>query len=175
MLINLKLWRQDNLKDKFITTKEENIKKFVFVDQDVINLCCENEIKPLDLSWNMHTGFFKNFYFHPKKKDIKKAMANPKIIHYSSFKKPWNAYSPLMEFYYKYLKLTPFNKNITFKFKFKFKLRVFFTYLTFLLDVLNRRMRVFLLPVLQIQKVRKNKFLRKTKDKINILLGIGKK
>lgn len=169
MLINLKLWRQDNLKDKFITIKEKNIKNFIFVDQDVINLCCENKIKPLDLSWNMHTGFFKNFYFHPMKEEIKKAIANPKIIHYSSFKKPWNAYSPLMKFYYKYLALTPFNKNITFK----FKLKVFFTYFIFLLDILNRRIRVLFSPV--IKRARKNKVLRKIKDKINVILGIDKK
>ncbi|MBR3627657.1 MAG: hypothetical protein IKN42_02280 [Elusimicrobia bacterium] len=81
MLINLDLWRKDNLAEKFITIKEKNINNFIFVDQDVINLCCENKIKPLDLSWNMHTGFFKNISFHPRKNDIKKAISNPKIIH----------------------------------------------------------------------------------------------
>ena len=161
MLINLDLWRKDNLAEKFIKTKEENIKKFIFVDQDVINLCCDGKIKPLDLSWNMHTGFFKNLSFHPKKKEIKKAISNPNIIHYSSFKKPWNSYSPLMKYYYKYLKLTPFNKNISFS----FKLKIVYTYILYLLDVVDRKTRILCMPI--IYRARKNKTLRKIKDKIN--------
>ncbi len=169
MLINLDSWRKNNLAEQFIKIKEENIKNFIFVDQDVINICCDGKIKPLDLSWNMHTGFFKNFYFHPKKQEIKKAIANPQIIHFSSFKKPWNGYSPLMKYYYKYLKLTSFNKKITFS----FRLKVFYDYVLYLLDIFDRRTKIFCLPI--IKKIRKNKFSRKIKDKINIICGINKK
>ena len=116
LLINLDLWRKNNLAEKFITIKEKSAKNFVFVDQDVINLCCINKIKNLPLEYNFQHDFFevnRKFRYHPLNNKIK-SVKNKKIIHYTTPDKPWKAYCPAMKYYYKFLKMTDFKINITF-------------------------------------------------------------
>ncbi len=115
MLINLDLWRKDNLAEKLISLKEKYIKNFVFIDQDVINLCCVNKIKEIPLEYNFQHDFFyanRKFRYHPLNNKIK-SIKNIKILHYTTPDKPWKAYCPAMKYYYKFLKMTDFKMHIT--------------------------------------------------------------
>ena len=117
LLINLDSWRKNNLANKFIKIKEENIKNFIFIDQDVINLCCTNKIKELPLEYNFQHDFFeinRKFRYHPLNNKIK-SIKNKKIIHYSTPDKPWSSYCPAMKYYYKFLKMTDFKIHLSFK------------------------------------------------------------
>lgn len=116
MVINLKLWREHSIGEKLYkfagTTKE----KLHFGDQDVINSVLKDKIKPLNLKWNVQTSFFEfyNVLNHPLKKEIIKAKKNPKIIHYITWKKPWNSYVPKRELYFYYLNIAGFISDLTF-------------------------------------------------------------
>ena len=45
LLINLKLWRKDNLSFKLTDAIEKNKENFLLGDQDAINFVCKNKIK----------------------------------------------------------------------------------------------------------------------------------
>ncbi len=116
MVINLKLWREHSIGEKLYkfagTTKE----KLHFGDQDVINSVLKDKIKPLNLKWNVQTSFFEfyNVLNHPLKREIIKAKKNPKIIHYITWKKPWNSYVPKRKLYFYYLNIAGFVSDLTF-------------------------------------------------------------
>jgi len=114
MIVNLKLWRRDNLGNKLITFARETKEELTFGDQDVINklLNC----KRLDLKWNVQTfpcsHVYNNMIFHPLKDEIIEAVRNPHIIHYITSCKPWDYDVPFGYLYLKYLQYTPFKMSI---------------------------------------------------------------
>jgi len=116
MVINLKLWREHSIGEKLYefagTTKE----KLHFGDQDVINSVLKHKIKPLNLKWNVQTSFFEfyNVLNHPLKSEIIKAKKNPKIIHYITWKKPWNSYVPKRKLYFYYLDIAGLASDLSF-------------------------------------------------------------
>lgn len=121
LLMNLKLWREENIFFKLLNITIKNGNKFPFGDQEAINIACGKKIKLLSLSWNVQNTFFEinNLLYHPLKKDIIKSFRNIKIIHYTSAKKPWNSFVPLQKYYMKYSKLSPFIQSIDLKTKIK--------------------------------------------------------
>ncbi len=147
LLINLKMWRQENICLKFIDTLNRNRDMFYFGDQDVINFVCGNKIKLLDLSWNVQKSFFEisSLLYHPLRKYIRNARRKPKIIHYTTDKKPWNTYTPLQNKYFKYEKITPFSTN----YNFIFKLKVFIAFLKF---IFVDEIRFLISPIIKIYK-----------------------
>ena len=75
----------------------------MYVDQDVLNSCCQGKIFFLDMSWNMMTSCggqrIKNiFTFAPEYvvKQYEEARKSPRIIHYAGYLKPWN--DPMEDF-----------------------------------------------------------------------------
>ncbi len=129
LLINLKMWRQENMSQKLFNTLKQYGDIFPFGVQDVINFVCKEKIKFIDLSWNIQNSFFElnNILYHPLRKQIKEAGKNPKIVHYSTKQKPWECYVPLRKIYFKYEKFLPAKKNPNFI----FKLNLFFGFLKF--------------------------------------------
>lgn len=78
-------------------------------DQDIINLTCQNIIKPVD--------FIYNTQIHPNLSDnikwITENINKVKILHYTSQQKPWKPkFVPFEEYYFRYLLLTPWKENI---------------------------------------------------------------
>lgn len=72
--------------------------RYRYNDQDVLNLYCEGKVKNLDMSWNTitdcnHERINDVIKYAPNaiQKEYQKAHANPKIIHYAGFKKPWHS------------------------------------------------------------------------------------
>lgn len=95
-------------------------KPYMYNDQDVLNLECEGEVKYVDMSWGMivdhaHTRVEEVISFAPDyiQKEYKAAHANPKIIHYAGFRKPW--YDPDEDYAYefwKYARQTDYYENL---------------------------------------------------------------
>lgn len=92
LLINLALWRQDNLFHKLVEFTNTHSHQIAIGDQDVINQVCQGKIKPLDYKWNVQDSFYRptpERSYNPNCKKIMEAAANPAIIHYTQAKKPW--------------------------------------------------------------------------------------
>jgi len=75
-------------------------KKFLFDNQDILNIIFRDDIYLLDLSWNTLTndfGWTTNDTLRtmplPILKQYEKAKQQPKIIHYAGEIKPWNLYN----------------------------------------------------------------------------------
>lgn len=91
-----------------------------YSDQDVLNVYCQGRVKYLDMAWNMifdcnHERVSKVITFAPDaiQKEYKAAHANPYIVHYAGFMKPW--YKPTEEFardFWMTARKTPFYEQI---------------------------------------------------------------
>ncbi|MCT8137614.1 glycosyltransferase [Anaerobacillus sp. CMMVII] len=92
LLINLKKWRDLEIKDKisnFINTHSNKIK---YGAQDVLNAVLYNQWFELEAKWNYQTDH------------IPKLKIKPAIIHYTGENKPWNSDHPLKKYYQRYAK-----------------------------------------------------------------------
>ncbi len=97
--------------------------KYKYNDQDVLNLYCEGRVKYLDMSWNMltdcdHYRVNNVIVYAPEEilREYKKARANPKIIHFAGFMKPWHR--PDEDFaheFWRYARKTPFYELLLFR------------------------------------------------------------
>lgn len=97
--------------------------KYLYNDQDVLNLYCEGRVKYIDMSWNLITDCY-----HTRIKDVIscapaniqneyfKARKNPKIIHYAGFMKPWhNPSEDFAHYFWYYSRKTPFYEELLYK------------------------------------------------------------
>ena len=91
----------------------------MFADQAVLNMIFKDEVKLVSSEWNYCCGeliFHENFLDLVEgeyKKEFLNAKTNPKIIHYTSWLKPWNY--PLREHFEKfwyYARRCPFYEDI---------------------------------------------------------------
>lgn len=92
----------------------------LYNDQDVLNLECEGEVKYLDMKWGMivdhdHSRVRDVISYAPDKiqKEYAMAHANPMIIHYAGFKKPW--YDPTEDYaqeFWKYARKTVYYEEL---------------------------------------------------------------
>ena len=69
-----------------------------YSDQDVLNVYCQGRVKYIDMAWNMiydcnHDRIAKVINFAPDaiRKEYMTAHANPNIIHFAGFMKPWHS------------------------------------------------------------------------------------
>lgn len=108
LVINSKLQRELDLKNRFL---EEAKKKYIYQDQDIINLVCKERIAHLSQAYSITPIFYKmlfseNLQFHhfyenseipPKTQGLANAIDFYKrrencILHYAG-KKPWEAFT----------------------------------------------------------------------------------
>lgn len=100
MLINLKAWRKENLKDKFIAIAEKYMSKLEWYDQDILNIFFADKWGEFDKKFNaVHLQ--------------QKLPVTPIIIHYASYSKPWHYVDthPYNGQYWKYLKIGPYKAS----------------------------------------------------------------
>ncbi len=126
LLINLKKWREDNLKNKFVECMERFNGKVPHHDQGVLNIVCKDRIKYLSPKYNLMPELIcmnskqlkriykmKNFYTD---EEILEANKNKVIIHYITkwYNRPWygSCTHPYKNFYIEYLSKTNFNKDL---------------------------------------------------------------
>ena len=150
LLINLKLWRKDNLLQKSFNCIETNKENFMLGDQDVINLTCKDKIKIIDFSYNLQTSALniKNFLSPRVKNILKTSLKNPKIIHYSTHMKPWNAHTHLKKFFFKIEEHSPLETGNNLQLKIKhlkffiiYLLKNIFSFLRFLISPIMKGYR----------------------------------
>lgn len=115
LLINLDYWREHNLKDKFIDLIVKHPEKIKLHDQDVLNIVLHDKKLILPMKYNVQNGFlWKKEYnqfgerYDDYEIDLKEAIANPTIIHFTDNKKPWHTEdcNPLGYEWFKYYKQT---------------------------------------------------------------------
>jgi lipopolysaccharide biosynthesis glycosyltransferase len=80
LLMNLDLWRQEKLASKLFEKAFEIGQKATYMDQDILNIICQNRIKEISPKFNYTMAWIKAKTL--KLKDIV-------IIHYTGNKKPW--------------------------------------------------------------------------------------
>jgi lipopolysaccharide biosynthesis glycosyltransferase len=100
LLVNLAVWRNQRLTQKFLKIADAYMEKLLWWDQDILNMALANNWKYFEKKYNaLHLT---------KKWDVM-----PTIIHYAGPSKPWHYLNrnPYKSVYWKYLKLTPF-KNM---------------------------------------------------------------
>lgn len=90
-VMNLKKMRQLNLDHLYIESLYKNYDLITLQDQDILNITFEKNIKRLHVKWNIQSRMFKynELEYSYKEKELKEAMENPGIIHYSDSQKPW--------------------------------------------------------------------------------------
>jgi lipopolysaccharide biosynthesis glycosyltransferase len=103
LLIDCESWEKNKITEKttnFITKYPE---KLEFADQDALNYSCQEYWKEIDPKFNRQLN-----------KDIRKINGESFILHYVSSMKPWHfSYVGIKkDVYKKYLKKTPWQKNI---------------------------------------------------------------
>ncbi|MBP3924267.1 glycosyltransferase family 8 protein [bacterium] len=92
LLMNLKMWREDNLTQKAIELGKAGCGEAQH-DQEIINILCHDKCLFLDMSWNVQDSFFRNageVKSNPFRYYIRRCAHYPKIIHYTTQFKPWN-------------------------------------------------------------------------------------
>lgn len=96
LLIDLDLWRQQSILDKFIEYINLNKERLAFHDQDTLNGVLRNQVKYFPVRLNLQRGFLVQSIFDQQpdlyKEEIWKAIEKPVIIHYTGPHKPWMTY-----------------------------------------------------------------------------------
>lgn len=127
LLINLKLWKKDNLEKKFIDFIISKNGKVFHNDQGIINVICKGKIQKLHPKYNILSPFFEvgydnvlRFYGISKyytKELVEEALKEPVFIHLTTFVngRPWfnNASKhPLRKIFNYYVEKTPFKNEV---------------------------------------------------------------
>ena len=94
LLINSEAQRKAGLRDLYL---EETKKKYIFQDQDIINIVCRNRILELPIRFNITQGLYRTVIHHE----------TPVIIHYSGLK-PWNMYVYGWGYWWEVYRRSPF-------------------------------------------------------------------
>lgn len=93
-LINVDYWRKHDCLSIFMSFLKEHGDKVVYHDQDVLNSCLYDKKKWVPLTYNFQNGFLYNSeykdYIAELQDEIDETKYKPKIIHYSTYRKPWH-------------------------------------------------------------------------------------
>ncbi len=105
MLVNLELWREQNVQNLFNELILTSKKMLKYWDQDILNIAFDNEFVELNAEWNTSP----------------KNAINPRIIHFTGAHKPWSIHydrDKWKKLYFKYLWRTPyFRRNFFYNLK----------------------------------------------------------
>lgn len=96
LLINLTLWRNDNIMDKCMHYMSKNRDLIIYHDQDILNAVLFDNVVAIPFKWNMMTHYFfkTNKWVNILEKktilEIQKEQKDPSLIHYVFVPKPWD-------------------------------------------------------------------------------------
>jgi lipopolysaccharide biosynthesis glycosyltransferase len=105
LLINIDLWKQQQIAEKAINFLKQYPEKATYVDQDALNAVLIGNWKKLDDKFNYT---YRVVPVIPRK-DLEKIVATKVIIHYNESAKPWHRHSasPLKYLYHQYFIKSP--------------------------------------------------------------------
>lgn len=90
LLVNLKNWRENSYYDQFKEFIESYPERIVFHDQDVLNAVFSGKILPLDIRFNLQSGFLENRpSYVPYPSTFEDYIRNPYLVHFTTNIKPW--------------------------------------------------------------------------------------
>ncbi len=107
MVINLLLWRKDQIHHKIVDFITHNPDKIVLADQDGLNAFLFDKWLPLPIRWNQQPFLYEMVQKNTDPGFIE-AINNPGIIHFCGESKPWDytGEHPLKKEYANYLAMT---------------------------------------------------------------------
>lgn len=118
LVFNVKQMIEENCIEVFFKTLDRIVNP-VLVDQDILNVVCENRVKFLDLKWNVLYQLpiwdqnWKNVLPCSLLNEYIESRKNPYIIHYAGEIKPWNDPSnELALFFWQHARKTIFYERI---------------------------------------------------------------
>lgn len=95
LLVNLKYWREHQVLRAFESYMERCADSIKYWDQDVLNaVLCEQKVL-MPIKYNLQRNFLlkkKDFDYWKVEKELKEALADPCIVHYTTKYKPWKIY-----------------------------------------------------------------------------------
>lgn len=119
LVMNLKKWRNERLGEKVIQYINENMDKLTYLDQDALNAVLYKDWTPIPAKWNVQSNMFNvnSVIRYLSLKELRKAINEPAIIHYTSASKPWHVTNEhyYKNEYYEYLKKTVFSNFMALK------------------------------------------------------------
>ncbi|MCR4832092.1 MAG: glycosyltransferase family 8 protein [Butyrivibrio sp.] len=112
LLMNLELMRRDKVEERFLDLSD---KRFLFGDQDILNIVCKGKILFLELKYNTlvkyrfvnykQKSYSKFITDHFTLDEILEAIEHPVMLHYAQPVKPWQCrYVYKADEWYKYIK-----------------------------------------------------------------------
>lgn len=111
LLMNLNVLREIKLVEKTVELLKKH-KELLYPDQDILNLICAGNVKIIHNGWNfvfaINAALVHDNHFIQLAVEWAKGLADQKIIHFISEKKPWD--TPQMSYadiWWKYAKHTP--------------------------------------------------------------------
>ncbi len=92
LLIDLELWRRENLAEKFLQCAHENHEHILFWDQYVLNIVLSGRWGRLESTWNRQPFVYRVSDWRDStfdEEEWKRIMTTPHVIHFSAKRKPW--------------------------------------------------------------------------------------
>ena len=109
LLIDCKKWREKNITEKLFDIEKNYRDKLLYADQDVMNICFDNNYQPLP---KRYCYIFQDFFFYKEHNDIL-------IRHYNGPIKPWRispdiktSLIPNIDDFWFYARKTPYYEKI---------------------------------------------------------------
>ncbi len=97
MVLNLKLWRKNNIAQKALAYLNKHANNTRWWDQDALNVVLLHKWGELNPKWNVQSELFYNLPWNSgvikTKAMYKELKNNPAIIHFNTRFKPWHWYS----------------------------------------------------------------------------------
>lgn len=111
LLINKKLFELEKIREKCLALIKEGTKRYLFPDQDTLNIICKNHRKILNPKFNyqMHVAYLPSFLERKKTKLKSEFSCAPVIVHYSYLTKPYQSIlSSYNQIFWKYARNTEY-------------------------------------------------------------------
>lgn len=92
LLINIDYWRKHNITNSLTEYISRYPERIIFEDQDVMNAVLKESKRLLHPKYNFQSDMLKRtpcFYYWKYEDELKEAIADPVIIHYTRPEKPW--------------------------------------------------------------------------------------
>lgn len=110
LLIDLDLWRQENVENKAFEIGKNY--RYSFHDRDILNIVLSGKTYRVGVEWNLMVCVYYRAICKDEKgrdklpyyrKDFNSALQNPKILHYFTHTKPWNNAKIYLDYHNKFL------------------------------------------------------------------------
>ena len=95
LLINIDYWRKHNVVNSLTDYIYRYPERIAFEDQDVMNVVLKDSKKSLPPKYNFQTDMLRCtpcFHYWKYEDEVKEAISDPVIIHFTSREKPWYKY-----------------------------------------------------------------------------------